>query len=131
MEHGAAEITGYGTDFPWPMGMGAANREDLMAIMGKAIATEARYVGVNWLFNPVVDLNYNFDNPITNIRALGDDPLLVSRLGTIWLQAMQQHGVAATAKHFPGDGVDDRDRHLLTSINSLPFDQWFATFGIV
>lgn len=131
MEHGAAEIDGYGTDFPWPMGMGAANDEGLMAIMGQAIATEARAIGVNWLFNPVVDLNYNFDNPITNIRALGDDPAQVSRLATIWLHAMQQHGVAATAKHFPGDGVDDRDQHLLTSVNSLPFDQWLETFGVV
>lgn len=131
MEHGAAELKGYGTDFPWPMGMGAANDEGLMAIMGQAIATEARYIGVNWLFNPVVDLNYNFDNPITNIRALGDDPQQVIRLATVWLQAMQAHGVAATAKHFPGDGVDDRDQHLLTSVNSLPFDQWQETFGRV
>lgn len=131
MEHGAAEIAGYGTDFPWAMGMGAANDESLMAIMGQAIATEARYIGVNWVFNPVVDLNLNFDNPITNIRALGDDPVQVSRLATVWLQAMQQHGIAATAKHFPGDGVDDRDQHLLTSINSLPFEQWMETFGLV
>lgn len=131
MEHGASEIQGYGTDFPWPMGMGAANDEGLIATMGQAIATEARYLGVNWLFNPVVDLNYNFNNPITNIRAMGDDPAQVSRLATIWLQAMQQHGVAATAKHFPGDGIDDRDQHLLTSVNTLPFSQWMETFGVV
>jgi beta-N-acetylhexosaminidase len=131
MEHGAAEQAGYGTDFPWAMGMGAANDDELMAIMGQAIATEARYIGVNWLFNPVVDLNYNFNNPITNIRSLGDDPAKVSRLATVWIQAMQQHGVAATAKHFPGDGVDDRDQHLLTTINSLPFEQWLETYGMV
>lgn len=131
MEHGTAEQPGYGTDFPWAMGMGAANDEDLMAIMGQAIATEARAIGVNWVFNPVVDLNYNFDNPITNIRSLGDNPERVARLATIWLQAMQRHGVAATSKHFPGDGVDDRDQHLLTSVNSLPFAQWRETFGLV
>ena len=131
MEHGAAEIQGYGTDFPWPMGIGAANDEALTAVMGQAIAMEARYLGVNWLFNPVVDLNYNFDNPITNIRSMGDDPAQVSRLATIWLQSMQKHGVAATAKHFPGDGIDDRDQHLITSVNSLPFEQWQETFGMV
>ena len=131
MEHGAAEQAGYGTDFPWPMGVGAANEETLVAIMGQAIAIEARHIGVNWLFNPVVDLNYNPNNPITNIRSLGDDPSRVGRLATILLQAMQQHGVAATAKHFPGDGVDDRDQHLLTTINSLPFDQWLETYGLV
>ena len=131
MEHGAAEISGYGTDFPWAMGMGAANDVGLMATVGQAIATEARYVGVNWVFNPVVDLNYNFDNPITNIRAMGDDPQKVSRLATAWIEAMQAHGLAATAKHFPGDGIDDRDQHLLTSINSLPVAQWMETFGLV
>lgn len=131
MEHGASEIQGYGTDFPWPMGMGAANDDELIAIMGQAIATEARYLGVNWIFNPVIDLNYNFNNPITNIRSMGDDPERVGRLATIWLQAMQKHGVAATAKHFPGDGIDDRDQHLLTSVNSLPFGQWMETFGAV
>ena len=130
MEHGAAEIRGYGTEFPWSMGIGAANDEALVATMGEAIATEARYVGVNWLFNPVIDLNYNFNNPITNIRSMGDDPARVSRLATIWLQAMQQRGVAATAKHFPGDGIDDRDQHLITTINSLPFDQWLETYGV-
>ncbi|MAU09414.1 MAG: hypothetical protein CL607_06310 [Anaerolineaceae bacterium] len=131
MEHGAAELRGYGTEFPWSMGIGAANDEVLVATMGEAIATEARYVGVNWLFNPVIDLNYNFNNPITNIRSMGDDPARVSRLATIWLQAMQQRGVAATAKHFPGDGIDDRDQHLITTINSLPFDQWLETYGVV
>jgi beta-N-acetylhexosaminidase len=131
MEHGAAEIKGYGTDFPWPMGVAAANDEALVAIMGEAIATEALYLGFNWMFNPVVDLNYNFNNPITNIRSMGDDPAKVSRLAVIWLQAMQQHGVAATAKHFPGDGMDDRDQHLLTTINSLPFEQWLETYGQV
>ena len=84
VEHlSAAEQQGYGTDFPWAMGMGAANDEALMAVMGRAIATEARALGVNWLFNPVIDLNYNFDNPITNIRSLGDNPTQVSRLATV------------------------------------------------
>jgi beta-N-acetylhexosaminidase len=62
---------------------------------------------------------------------MGDDPAKVSRLAAIRIQAMQQHDVAATAKHFPGDGIDDRDQHLLTSINSLPFEQWLETYGLV
>lgn len=131
MEHGAAELKGYGTDFPWSMAVGAADDQELTAVMGQAMATEARYIGVNWLFNPVVDLNYNFNNPITNIRSMGDDPAKVSQLATIRIQAMQRHGVAATAKHFPGDGIDDRDQHLVTSINSLPFEQWLETYGLV
>ncbi|MEM7534662.1 MAG: glycoside hydrolase family 3 N-terminal domain-containing protein [Chloroflexota bacterium] len=131
MENGATELRGYGTGFPWAMGMGAANDEALMAVMGQAIATEARYIGVNWVFNPVIDINFNPDNPITNIRSMGDNPAQISRLAVPWLQAMQQHGVAATPKHFPGDGVDDRDQHLVTTVNSLPFSQWIETFGFV
>lgn len=131
MEHGAAELAGYGTAFPWPMAAGAANDEALMATRGKAVATEARHIGVNWVFHPVVDLNYNPNNPITNIRAMGDQPDLVSRLAVATIETLQANGVAATAKHFPGDGIDDRDQHLLTTINSLPFAQWQETFGRV
>ena len=131
MEHGAAELMGYGTDFPWLMAAGAADDEALMSVMGQAIAVEARHIGVNWASNPVVDLNYNFDNPITNIRSLGDDPDRVSRLAPALIRAMQQHGIASTAKHFPGDGMDDRDQHLLTTVNTMPFDQWMETYGRV
>jgi beta-N-acetylhexosaminidase len=131
MEFGAAELRGYGTEFPLQMAAGAADDEALMSMRGQAIATEARHIGVNWVFNPVVDLNYNFDNPITNIRSLGDDPDRVSRLACAQIRALQQYGLAATAKHFPGDGIDDRDQHLLTTVNSLPFDQWMETYGRV
>jgi beta-N-acetylhexosaminidase len=131
MESGAAELQGYGTAFPSQMAAGAADDGALMSMRGEAIAVEARYVGINWTFSPVVDLNYNPDNPITNIRSLGDDPERVSRLAVTMIRALQQHGLAATAKHFPGDGIDDRDQHLLTSVNSMPFDQWMETYGRV
>jgi len=131
MEHGAAEWPDYGADFPMLMAAGAANDEALIAELGRATAVEARHLGVNWVLTPDIDLNYNFDNPVTNIRALGDKPELVGRLATALIHALQQHGVAATAKHFPGDGMDDRDQHLVTSVNPLPFDQWLATYGEV
>lgn len=131
MEHGATELGGYGTDFPWAMATGAANDEALMTTRGRAIALEARHIGVNWVFSPVVDLNYNPNNPITNVRSMGDQPERVGRLAVATIQAMQANGLAATAKHFPGDGIDDRDQHLLTTINSLPFAQWLETYGLV
>ncbi|MEZ4733484.1 MAG: glycoside hydrolase family 3 N-terminal domain-containing protein [Caldilineaceae bacterium] len=129
MEHGASEWPDYGTDFPMLMAAGAANDEALVAQLGQATALEARHLGIHWVLTPDIDLNYNFNNPVTNIRAFGDKPELVGRLGTVLIQALQAHGVAATAKHFPGDGMDDRDQHLVTSINHLPVDQWQATFG--
>lgn len=131
MEHGAAEWPDYGTDFPMFMAAGAADDQQLIAQLGQATAMEARQIGINWVLTPDIDLNYNFNNPVTNIRALGDKPDLVRRLSVALIQALQQHGVAATAKHFPGDGMDDRDQHLVTTINHLPFDQWLATYGQV
>jgi beta-N-acetylhexosaminidase len=131
LEHGAIALTD-GTEFPWMMGAGAANDAELMTIMGQATAAEARYAGLHWTFSPVVDLNYNSNNPITNIRALSDRPERVIRLATAFVQGLQAEGrMAATAKHFPGDGVDDRDQHLSTTVNSLPFEQWQATYGRV
>ncbi|MBN1584422.1 MAG: glycoside hydrolase family 3 protein, partial [Anaerolineae bacterium] len=131
MEHGATDWAGYGTDFPPPMALGAADDEALAAAMGEAIAREARYVGVNWVLNPVIDLNYNPHNPITNTRSMGDDPDRVCRLAPAWIRALQAHGAAATAKHFPGDGMDDRDQHLVSTVNNLPFARWMETYGRV
>jgi len=131
LEHGAIELRD-GTEFPWMMAAGAANDVDLMRLMGAASAAEARYAGVHWSFSPVVDLNYNFQNPITNIRSMGDQPERVKRLAVAYVQGLQAEGrVAATAKHFPGDGMDDRDQHLATTVNNLFFADWQATYGAV
>lgn len=131
MEHGAAEWPNYGTDFPALMAAGAANDLELIAELGKATAIEARHIGVNWALTPVVDLNYNFENPVLNTRSMGDQPDRVARLGSALIQALQAQGVAATAKHFPGDGMDSRDQHLVTTVNNLPFEQWLETYGYV
>lgn len=131
MEHGANTLRD-STEFPWPMAAGAANDVELMTVMGQATAAEARYAGMHWTFSPVIDLNYNPNNPITNVRAISDEPERVIRLATAMIQGLQADGrLAATAKHFPGDGMDDRDQHLATTINSLPFAQWQETYGRV
>lgn len=131
MEHGAEPILD-STRFPRPMAAGAANDAELARIMGQATAAEARYAGMHWTFSPVIDLNYNFLNPITNVRAISDEPEQVVRIATAIIEGMQANGLlAATAKHFPGDGMDDRDQHLATTINNLPFAQWQATYGKV
>ena len=131
MEHGASEWANFGTDFPSLMAAGAANDPGLIAELGKATAMEARHIGVNWCLTPDIDLNYNFENPVTNIRSMGDQPERVARLAAALIQALQDHGVAATAKHFPGDGMDSRDQHLVTTVNNLPYEQWLETYGHV
>lgn len=131
MERGAQMLRD-STEFPWPMAAGAANDIELARAMGQATAAEARYAGMHWTFSPVIDLNYNHNNPITNVRAFSDEPERVIRLATAVIQGMQENGLlAATAKHFPGDGMDDRDQHLVTTINNLPFGEWQGTYGRV
>ena len=102
------------------------------AEIGQATAAEARYAGMHWTFSPVIDLNYNFLNPITNVRAFSDEPERVIHIATAMIEGLQGDGLlAATAKHFPGDGMDDRDQHLATTINNLPLADWQATYGKV
>jgi len=117
--------------FPNEMALGAANSPELAFEYGKEVALESRSVGVNWVLNPVADLNLNPLNPITNIRSISDDPDKAIRLLSQKIKGLQENGVAATIKHFPGDGVDSRDQHLLTSCNSLPIDVWREKHGKV
>lgn len=133
MEHGAVGIRDENaTAFPFPMGCAAAGDPELMYRMGRITALESRRCGVHWTFSPVVDLNLNFRNLVTNLRSLGDCPDQVIPLLRRLIDGLQQDGLmAATAKHFPGDGVDARDQHLCTSINSLPVEQWFELYGRV
>lgn len=92
-------------------------------------AREARSYGCNWSFSPVVDLNFNRENPITNHRSYGTDPERVAALSVAAIRGMQENGIAATAKHFPGDGIDSRDQHLLTTVNTLSPEHWRRTYG--
>ncbi len=131
IEHSPALFDPEAPDFPRPMGMGAANDLALMQTIGEVCAKEARAFGVHWTLAPVVDLSLNFLNQITNTRAIGDQTETAVRLIPPWMRALQANGLAATAKHFPGDGVDDRDQHLCTSVNSLPFDEWEELYGTI
>lgn len=132
LEHGAGAMIPSATNFPFPMALGAAGEAELARQMGRVTAREGRAYGVHWTFSPVVDLNINFQNPVTNIRALGDDPARVAALAQALIEGLQESGeMAATAKHFPGDGMDDRDQHICTSVNSCSMPEWWASYGRV
>ena len=83
------------------------------------------------MLHPVADLNINPFNPIINIRSISDDPDKAIRLLSQQIKELQQHGVAATIKHFSGDGVDYRDQHLTTTTNSLSLTEWKRYHGKV
>ncbi len=129
LEHGAGRMILDATIFPGTMALGAADSHELAYEMGRAAAIEGRAFGVHWAFAPVVDVNINPFNPGTNTISLGDDPARIARLATAMIRGMQENGLCATAKHFPGGGVDDRDQHICNTINSLRMDQWFAISG--
>ena len=97
--------------------------------LGKVSCREGAAVGVNMAFAPIVDIDGNFRNPILNVRTFGADQERVKAMGAAYLKASKEEGVAAVVKHFPGDGVDERDQHLLTSVNSLSCGEWDAAYG--
>lgn len=119
------------TAFPSLMSIGAANSPDLSFKYGESVAKESASVGVNWVLHPVADLNTNPLNPITNVRSISDNPDLAIKLLGRQIAGLQSNGVAATIKHFPGDGDDYRDQHLTTTVNSLSFKQWKKQHGKV
>lgn len=100
------------TRLPRAMAMGATANPDLAYQAGRITAEEARALGVQVNFYPVVDVNNNARNPIINIRSFGGDPQLVARMARSYIRGSQEHGVMATAKHFPGHGDTSTDSHL-------------------
>jgi beta-N-acetylhexosaminidase len=131
LESGAGSAV-YGlNEFPNQMALGAADSVDLAYEYGRLTATEARQVGFHWTFAPVADLSLNWLNPIVGTRSLGDRPNKIIPLLQALIRGYQDHGLAATAKHFPGDGVDFRDQHLCLSINSLDEATWRDSYGRV
>jgi beta-N-acetylhexosaminidase len=129
LEAGAGSVVHGGVRFPDPLAVAAANDAGLAYTMGQAAAREGRHAGIHWAFAPIVDVNVNPDNPIANTRSLGDDPARVAHLAAAIIRGMQEHGLAACAKHFPGDGVDDVDHHSATSVNTLSRQAWSSVSG--
>lgn len=123
----AADGTAYGT----PLQVAATGDEEAAYRLGLICGREGRAVGCNWAFAPVIDIDYNFANPITNTRTFGSDPQTVLRMARAYMKGLQECGLAVSIKHWPGDGVDGRDQHLVTSVNSMSVDEWDRTFGQV
>lgn len=118
--------------FPNPMAWGACDDPELIEKAGEIMAKVSRLSGIHWTLSPVVDINYNLNSPIVNIRAASDSPEQVIKIMGSYLRGMQKNGyLAATLKHFPGDGVDDRNQHFCTTVNSFDMPTWRKTYGKV
>ncbi|MCG8476367.1 MAG: serine hydrolase [Cytophagales bacterium] len=98
-------------DFPYQMTMGAIQNQRLVYDMGKEIARQMKELGVHINFAPVVDINSNPANPVIGRRAFGEDTTLVSKLGIAYMKGLQENGIIACMKHFPGHGDTGKDSH--------------------
>ncbi len=119
LERGLAMRIRRGTPFPDEMAIGATRDTALAYEVGKAIAREARAIGVHQNYAPVADVNTNPRNPVINTRAFGDDVDMVQRMVVAFTHGTQEGGALATVKHFPGHGDTGLDSHLELPV--LPF----------
>jgi beta-N-acetylhexosaminidase len=120
-----------GTPFPNQMAI-AATADPLDAEhMGAIAAREGRYVGFNLTWTPVADLCLNFRSNVVNTRAFGESAQQTAELVRAYHKGASENGFPRCMKHWPGDGLDDRDQHFATTHNSLELDQWRQSFGAV
>ncbi len=131
LEAGGNGITDQGTYYGMNMQVAATGDAEEAYRLGYVSCMEGAAAGCNWSFAPVVDIDMNFRNPITNLRTFGDDAKRVLDMGRAYMRGAREAGVAVSIKHFPGDGVDERDQHLHTTTNSLSAEDWMNTYGMV
>jgi len=119
-------------NFPWNMAVAATGNPEYARRQGDITGREARAIGVQQIFAPVVDVNNNAANPVINVRSYGELPADVARFGAAFTEGAQAAGVIATAKHFPGHGDTAVDSHRglpeinvgrdrLNSVEFVPF----------
>jgi beta-N-acetylhexosaminidase len=122
----------HGSSRPGNLGLGAVDDTELTHAVARDLGLELAHAGITLDYAPDTDVNSNPDNPIIGVRAFGAEPALVARHGAAWIGGLQEAGVAACAKHFPGHGdtaVDshhdvpliDRSRERLAEVELVPF----------
>ena len=98
--------------FPYQMTLGAINNDSLIYQFGKAVALQFKRLGMQVNFAPVLDINVNAQNPVINYRSFGENREKVTAKSIMYMKGMQDNGILATGKHFPGHGDTNVDSHL-------------------
>src|SRR5699024_4975623 len=129
LESGGNGLLTDGTWVGMPLGIAATDNWQNAYHLGLISGQEASQVGGNMAFAPIADIDMNFRNPITNTRTFGNEPRRVLKMVQAQMKGLTENKVIPVIKHFPGDGVDERDQHLVASINSLSKDEWMKSFG--
>ncbi len=118
--------------FPQQMALGAARDTTLAYEQGRVTAREGRALGIHIAYSPILDVNNNPANPVINTRSYGEDPVLAGAMGSAFIRGIQDNGMIATGKHFPGHGDTGVNSHLalpvieasrarLDSVELVPF----------
>ncbi|MGO6984027.1 glycoside hydrolase family 3 protein [Rhizobium leguminosarum] len=126
---GSRHSFAFGTPVLGQLGLAAVDDVQATEKSSEILAREGRAMGVRWSFTPVIDINTAFRSPIVGTRSYGSDVNKIERHAVAHVHGLQRNGVAATAKHWPGEGYDDRDQHLVTTTNPLSMGEWKETFG--
>jgi len=120
-----------GTRFPNELAVAATGETQSADRMATVAARQGGAYGFNWSFTPVADIACNFRNSLVTTRSFGADSDRVEEFTEAYVRRMESLGMATSTKHFPGDGVDERDQHTVPSKNALDIDEWRTTFGRV
>ncbi len=107
--------------YPWNMTLGAIQDNKLIEKFGAQMAQQSKRLGVHFTFGPVVDINTNPNNPIIGNRSFGEDKENVTAKALAYMKGLQDNGVFATAKHFPGHGDTEVDSHY--TLPTVNFDR--------
>lgn len=112
---------------------GASGDTETAYHIGLAAGREATAIGCNWMFNPIADIYMNWRNTIVNTRSFGDNADVVIANTRAYIKGVKDANpyMACTAKHFPGDGVEELDQHLALGVNTLSAKEWEESFGRV
>ncbi len=131
LEYGAGKSAVGAVEFPSMRAAAEAGDEQLAYDMGRYSADEACLAGYNWTFGPCVDIIGDKSNPIVSIRTAGENADDVIRYCGAYMRGLQDGGLIATLKHFPGDGCCNMDQHVTTTCNPLSREEWDKSFGRV
>ena len=128
---GGSGGVGGGTAMANGAAVAATGSEEVAYEMARVGAAEGCAVGCNWNFAPIVDLTYNWRNTIVQTRAFNDNPEDVIRFAKAFFKGTKTQNMATCMKHFPGDGTEENDQHLIMGINEMSCEEWDETFGKV
>ena len=109
----------------------ASGDEQVSYDAGYVSGREEHAIGVNWNFDPCVDILKNWRNTIVNTRAYGTNAETVIKHTNSYIKGLTESNIGVCIKHWPGDGTEERDQHLVLGVNELSVDEWEESFGQV